>query len=244
MPDLVPRPAAGRIFEGSRPVRLGDARPSGHLRLDAAARYLQDLSADDTADAALPDAAFWVVRRTVLEVQAFPRYLERLQLATWCSGIGSHYAERRIEMVGEHGGRVEATSLWVHLDRDSGRPRRLVEGFADLYGEAAGERTVSARLRHPPPPEGASRVPWPLRVTDFDLMDHVNNAVYWQVVEEALASRPLQRAPLRAEVEHRQAVERGATVEWVAEERADGGLGVWVLDAGRVAASAVVQSIR
>jgi acyl-ACP thioesterase len=239
-PELVPRPSEGRAFEGARPVRLGDVRPSGHLRLDAAARYLQDLSADDTADAALPDAAYWVVRRTVLHVHAFPRYLERLALATWCSGIGSHYAERRIDMAGEDGGRVEASSLWVHLDQASGRPRRLADGFEDLYGTAAGGRKVSARLRHEGRPPEVPVHPWVLRATDFDVLDHVNNAAYWQVVEEALAARPLLRAPLVATVEHRQAIERGASVTWAAQAREDGGVAVWILDGDQVAATAVV----
>ncbi len=243
VPTLAPRPAAGRIFEGSRPVRLADVRSSGHLRLDAAARYLQDLSADDTADAALPDAAFWVVRRTVLEVLAFPRYLEPLHLATWCSGIGSHYAERRIEVTGDQGARVEAISLWVHLDGRSGRPRRLVDGFEELYGAAAAGRRPSARLLHPGPPEGAATTPWPLRATDIDVMDHVNNAAYWHVVEEALATRPVMQAPIRAELEHRTAIERGASVAWCARDRDDGGVELWVLDGDRVAASAVVAPL-
>ena len=92
------------MFEGARRVRLADVSPAGRLRLDAAARFLQDLSADDTADAALEDAEAWVVRKTVIEVAAFPRYLEPLELATWCSGTGSHWAERRISIQGERGG--------------------------------------------------------------------------------------------------------------------------------------------
>ena len=83
------------MFEGVRRVRLGDVGPHGRLRLDAVARYLQDLSADDTADSALEDAQAWVVRKTVIEVRRSPRYLEPLRLATWCSGTGSHWAERR-----------------------------------------------------------------------------------------------------------------------------------------------------
>ncbi|HJR25736.1 MAG TPA: acyl-ACP thioesterase domain-containing protein [Acidimicrobiales bacterium] len=243
-PELVVRPSAGRVFEGARPVRLADVRPSGHLRLDAAARYLQDLSADDTADADLPDAAHWVVRRTVLRVDAFPRYLERLRLATWCSGIGSHYAERRVDVEGDGGGRVAASSLWVHLDATSGRPRRLGEGFEALYGTSAAGRKPSARLRHGGPPDGVDARPWSLRSTDFDLLDHVNNSVYWQVVEEALASRPLVRAPVVAELEHRQAIERGATVTWSTAARDDGGLALWILDGATIAATAVVAPMR
>lgn len=239
---LVPRPAAGRVFEGEQRVRLGDVRPSARLRLDAAARYLQDLSADDTADADLPDPSAWVVRRTTMEVRAFPRYLERLALATWCSGTGSHFAERRVEVVGERGGRIDGTTLWVHVDQRSGRPRRLGPGFDALYGEAAGGRKVSARLRHGGPPGDAPRRPWALRTTDLDVLGHVNNAVYWEVVEQALVDRRELRAPLRAEVEHRTAVEQGATVEWVAQDQGEA-IAVWVLADGAVAASATVAPL-
>ena len=239
LPGPVDRPTAGRVFEGTQRVRLGDVRPSARLRLDAAARYLQDLSADDTADADLPDPAAWVVRRTTMEVLAFPRYLEHLHLATWCSGTGSHFAERRVEVEGARGGRISGTTLWVHVDHRSGRPRRLGPGFDALYGASAAGRKISARLRHPGPPADAPRSPWALRATDLDVLGHVNNAVYWEVVEQALADRPELRAPLRAEVEHRTAVEQGASVEWVAQDTADG-LSVWVLAEGAVAASGVV----
>jgi len=237
---LVSRPAAGRVFEGLRRVRLGDVSPAGRLRLDAATRYLQDVSADDTADAALPEAEAWVVRRTVIEVRAFPRYLEPLALATWCSGTGSHWAERRISVVGEAGGAIEAATTWVHLDPASGRPRRLSEGFDALYGEAAAGRRVKARLVHPDPPAGLPDRPWPLRFTDFDVLGHVNNAAYWEAVEEALSSRRDLRAPLRAEVEHRAAVERGATVEVRTADGADGRLDLWLLADGAVVTTARV----
>lgn len=235
---LPPRPAAGRMFEGVRRVRLADARPSGRLRLDAAARFLQDVSADDTADAALPDSQAWVVRRTVIEVLRFPRYLEGLRLATWCSGTGSHYAERRVEMRGEWDGAVDAVSLWVHVDAATGRPRRLGEGFTERYAEAASGRRVSARLVHPDPPADVELRPWPLRATDLDVLGHMNNAAYWQVVEEALALQPGPRGPMRVEVEHRRAVEPGALVDWAKVVDDDGGFTLWVLADAVVAATA------
>jgi len=223
-------------------VRLGDVSPGGRLRLDAATRYLQDLSADDTADAALPDAEAWVVRRTVIEVQRFPRYLEALELATWCSGTGTHWAERRISVVGQRGGAIEAATTWVHFDTATGRPKRVPAGFEALYGEAAGGRRVKARLVHPDPPATAARRAWPLRFTDFDLLAHVNNAAYWEAVEEELAGLRDLRAPLRAELEHRAAVERGTEVQLVAAADA-GSLDVWLLAGGTVAASARVRSL-
>lgn len=223
-------------------MRLGDVSPGGRLRLDAATRYLQDLSADDTDDAGLPDAEAWVVRKTVLEVRQFPRYLERLELATWCSGTGSHWAERRISMVGADGGSVEAATTWVHIDQGTGRPKRVPEGFERLYGEAAGGRRVKARLEHPAPPADAPSRPWPLRFTDFDVLSHVNNAAYWEAVEEALSARRDLRAPLWAAVEHPMAIERGAGVELVALD-GESALSVWLLADDVVAASARVAAL-
>jgi acyl-ACP thioesterase len=241
---MVDRPERGRVVEGARKVRLGDVSPAARLRLDAAARYLQDVSADDTADADLPEREAWVVRRTVIEVRSFPRYLEPLALATWCSGTGSHYAERRVQVVGEMGGRIEAASLWVHLDHRSGRPLKLSDSFAALYSEAAGGRRIKGRLLHPgPPAEGPSeRWPWRLRFTDFDVLSHVNNAAYWEVVEEVLATRPDLRAPLRAELEHRSAIERGADVEVLVDATTDA-VSLWILADGAVAATAVVRPL-
>ena len=239
---LAQRPVTGRVFEETRRVRLGDVSPGGRLRLDAATRYLQDLSADDTADASLPDAESWVVRKTVVEVRSFPRYQESLALATWCSGTGSHWAERRISMVGSAGGAIEAATTWVHVDSASGRPKRVPASFHDLYGAAAGGRRVKARLEHPDPPADAPRSVWALRFTDFDVLSHVNNAAYWEPVEEALSTRRALRAPLLAEVEHRVAIERGANVEVVVTD-SDGALAVWVLADGDVAASALVGSV-
>jgi acyl-ACP thioesterase len=241
MADLVGRPASGRVFEGARRVRLADVSPSGRLRLDAAARFLQDVSADDTADSALPDAEAWVVRKTTIEVAAFPRYLEPVRLATWCSGTGSHWAERRISLVGERGGAVEAATTWVHIDLQGQRPSRIPDGFDAIYGEAAGGRRVKARLDHPGPPDATPvAFAWALRFTDFDVLGHVNNAACWQIVEEVLADRRDLRAPLVAEVQHRSAIERGAAVA-VRVAEAEGHLGIWVEADSEVAVTARVS---
>lgn len=251
MEHLVVEPDSGRVVRRQRPVRVADTSPSGRLRLDAMARHLQDVSADDTGDVDLEGKEHWVVRRLVLAVPQFPVLRERLSLATWCSGIGSHYAERRVSMIGDRGGRVEAAAVWVHIDGASGRPKRLPAAFADIYGEAAGGRRASARLQHDDPPAGAARsaTPWPLRFTDFDVLGHVNNSVYWSPVEEVLARRRDLRAPLRAEIEHRGALGQGAVASVAVEDRPDGAVAVWVLggtagEVGAVAASAVVSPLR
>lgn len=214
---LVPVPASGRIFRGARPARLADADPTGRLRFDATARYLHDLSNDDTRDADLANDSSWVVRRTVIDVRVAARFLEKLELATWCGGTGSRWAERRVSIEGAKGARIEAASLWVHVDLATMVPTRLEPDFLALYGEAAAGRTIGSKLLLPaPPPDGATSRPWPLRRTDLDVLDHVNNAAYWSALEELVGERPdLVEGPCRGIVEFAKPIEAGATVDLV-----------------------------
>src|SRR3954454_20918311 len=98
---------APRRYTASRPVRLSDVTPKGRMRLDAAARYLQDVANDDAVDAIGEDAASWVVRRTTLRVERFPVFREEVVLTTWASGIGGRWAERSTSVVGSSEARIE-----------------------------------------------------------------------------------------------------------------------------------------
>jgi acyl-ACP thioesterase len=224
-------PTDGRRFTGSATIRLGDSSPGGRARLDALARLLQDVADDDARDAGFGDLT-WVVRRTALVVQRFPVYLEPLQLTTWCAGFGAAWAERRISMRGASGGHVQSSTLWVHLDGTTMRPARLPRDFLDVFGPSAGGRAVSSKPTLAPAASDVPGTPWPLRFTDFDVLEHVNNAVYLAPVEQALAERRSLRAPLTVVVEHGDPIERGDHVSWVVRDRVDGFDG-WLVGAGR-----------
>src|SRR3954449_9792258 len=140
---MVGLPAAGRTFTGRRRVRLGDCSPGGRLRLDAAARYVQDLSDDDTRDAGLAQMT-WVVRRTVIDVARFPVYLDPLEMVTWCSGLGSRWAERRVDITGASGGSMRSATLWVHLDSESLRPVPMSSAFDQIFVPSSLGRTISS----------------------------------------------------------------------------------------------------
>ena len=241
---ILPVPARGRIFTGARLARFGDLSPGGRLRLDALARYCQDVSSDDTADAALANDTAWVVRRTAVEFHRSPGFREPLALSTFCSGIGGRWAERRVSITGSAGASLEVVSLWVHVDAGTGRPVSLPAEFHRCYDEAAAGRSVSARLQHDAAvPDDAIRQPWALRFVDFDLLDHVNNAATWSMVEEVLVRRPELRPPLRAELEYRTAIERGTEVTLATRDR-DGTLDLWIVAGGPDAGDDVVATAR
>jgi acyl-ACP thioesterase len=212
--ELVPPPASGRIFIQSIRPSLGDCAPSGRIRLDGIARCLQDVAYSDVEEAGLADSAVWVVRRTRINVRRFPRFAEHLAVRTFCSGLGRMWAERRttIALEGSSDNDVEAVSLWVHLDPASWRPTPFSDEEIAVYGAAAGGRRVTARLRHPLPAEATRSVRWGFRLTDCDLAGHINNASYWQPLEEELLLGGEDPRSLDAEIEYRNPSQSGEKV--------------------------------
>lgn len=200
----------GRRFRHHARVGLGDAAPDGRARLDALARWLQDAAYLDVVDAGFEGRGAWVVRRSRMEIARFPAFGEPLELTTWASGLGKMWAERRTTIAGERGGAVEATALWVFVDPESGRPLPLEPAQVAAWGTSAAGRRVRARLTHDDAPAEAPATPWRFRRADLDVADHVNNAAYWEVVEEDLEIA--REAALVAEVEHRGAADAGEAV--------------------------------
>jgi len=186
-------PQRGRAFSEQRLVGPGDTAVSGRARLDTIVDWLQAVAYADVVDAGLDRDVLWVVRRCALEVDRFPRLGERVTLTTACSSLGARWAERRTSLPG-----VEAVALWVAIDPQSLRPARI-DHLAGVYGESAGDRRVKTGLTHPAPPPEAEARPWRFRQADVDVAGHINNAAYWQALEEEeLPDR------LYAEIEHRE----------------------------------------
>ena len=250
--EFVDCPPGGRRVTRTRAVRLADVTASGRVRLDALARYLQDVAADDGDEIGLDGAGAWVLRRAALTFNELPRFRDTLELTTFCSGVGPRWAERRttIRTVGRAlvdsaaESAVESAAVWVYVD-GAGRPTTLEPWFHEHYGASADGRRVSGRLRLPAPPAAADARAWPLRSTDFDVLGHVNNAVAWSAVEDGLSRvAPRGGGPeprlAGATIEYRAAIDPGDTPELVSSVT-PGRLSCWLRCAGDVRTAALVR---
>ena len=246
METLRPEPASGRVYTARRIVRSTDVVPSGRLRLDALARYLQTAAEDDLSDSGLAEPVVWLVRRCELRIRTLPAMGDRLRVATFCSGTGPRWAERTTTLSsGDGTPLVQATAVWAAVSAADGRPVPLSPQFLTAYSGSAGGRVVSARLSHPRPDTTfhagneagitSPRRAWPLRAVDFDTAGHVNNAVHWAVVEDELAAGDW--IPSAAEMEYHRAILPGCTPELMTDRR-EGETVLWLLAGGRVLASA------
>lgn len=220
---FVPEPERGRVFRMTRPVRIGDTNTIGRLRLDAAARYLQDVGNDDTLDLGVGDGGAWVCRKIELAVPgAYPVLRDRVQLATFCGGAGSRWVERRTTITAPGNARIETATLWVHLDPETRRPATVPQWFFDHYGDTVGTHRPDHRLHLADPPSDANQRTWPLRVTDFDVLAHVNNAIAFAALEDCWAREGRLDLPRRVTVEYHGPLDPGDAVslQWLADDDA------------------------
>lgn len=233
--ELLDPPAVGRRFRAEQKVRLGDVDPSGQLRLDATARYMQDIASDDAADAELDGTWGWVVRRSMIEVRQPAVLDEVVTVTTYCTGLGRSWAERTTLLAGSLGAEIATVSLWVQVAVDTGRPAALTQQFIDTYGSACDGRKVSARLALAAPTDSATAVPWAVRRVDLDPFEHVNNAANWAFVEESLNGTTSRRG--RAEMEFAGPVTHGTIVHRIVESTKTV-TSMWLLQKGSVLSAA------
>ena len=227
---FVPDPVSGRIFATSRLVRMTDVTPSGRLRLDAVARYLQEAAEDDVTDSGWDEPYDWLLRRSVVTIAGFPAHRERVTVRTFCSGTGPRWAERTTTVSGPGGDLIQARAIWVAVASQTGAPAPLSREFLAVYGESARGRRVTARLYHDGPDPALTGRPWPVRAADLDPAGHVNNTVHWAAAEDALAGAGW--LPSAAEIEYAQPILPGSEPTLVVGEHLPSGLDVWLM-AGR-----------
>ena len=181
-------PPSGRVFRGARRVHLGRCRHPGELRLEALARYLQDVATDDADDARLSEhRGGWVLRSSDLEITGCP-----------CTTKSSSW--RRSAAASARAGPSDARHA-VRFRRPSGdggalgvhRPRAVVARSPSTTtstpstASRGGRRSArSAGARSAGAMRGVRS--WSLRESDFDVLDHVNNARSLEAVEDELAS--------------------------------------------------------
>ena len=216
--DLMPVPDPNPdVFDRQWPLRPADVDRLGRLRMDAAARHIMDIGQDHLREMGHNDThPLWIVRRTMVDMIAPIEFQDMLRLRRWCSGTSNRWCEMRVRIDGRKGGLIETEAFWINFNRETQTPARI----ADDFMAALLKTTDVDRLRWKPYLKAGSREDaqeirrFPVRVSDIDLFDHVNNSVYWKVVEEFLEPHPeLLEAPLRVTLEHDAAVAYGDDLE-------------------------------
>jgi len=205
------------VFDREWPLRVADIDPGGRLRLDAAARHIQDIGQDHVHELGFDEShPLWVVRRTMIDLIRPLEFQDRLRLRRWCSGTSTRWCETRVRIDGRKGGLIESEAFWININRETQGPARISDDFiAGLQRTTTVDRLRWKAYLKAGGREDATQVrPYPVRVSDIDIFDHMNNSVYWSVVEDYLYNNPeLLQKPLRVTIEHDLPVALGDELE-------------------------------
>jgi acyl-ACP thioesterase len=234
------------VYRARRTVRADATRPDHRLQFDGVARYLQDLGQDHLEAAEFEHIhPYWIARRTVIDMYDSGHWPEKLTLERWASKMGSRWCTVRIDLDGDAGTRVESDTFWINFNIDTGTPSRLDDEFVAKFGQVADPGVLRWKAwLDPKPHPDAEVIPFRLRSTDLDYIDHVNNAVYWAALEEALHRHPdlRDRTPLRGIVEHNSPLVLADEPTVLAHRDGDT-LSVWLMAGERNAAALAAQAL-
>jgi acyl-ACP thioesterase len=206
------------VFDREWPLRVADIDREGRLRFDAAARHIQDIGQDQLREMGFEEThPLWIVRRTMVDLIRPVEFGDMLRMRRWCSGTSNRWCEMRVRIDGKRGrGLIESEAFWININRDTEIPARIADDFLEgLLRTTDIDRLRWKAYLTADSRDGAAEIhEFPVRVTDIDLFDHMNNSVYWSVIEDYLASFPeLLAAPLRVTIEHDAPVALGDKLE-------------------------------
>jgi acyl-CoA thioester hydrolase len=208
----------------------------GEMRSSSLVRRLQETAVEASTEAGFPPEWYvgagttWLVRRSTIAFGEPIRAGETLEVRTWVDDFRRVRSIRRYEVRRADGALVAgATTDWVYLELATGRllrvPEAMIAGFVP-------EGPVPSLPREPialgAPSEAAVRTSRRVEPADLDALGHVNNAVYVDYVEAAVAAALAGRVlppPLRAathDVEYVAEARLGEELECVVWPVADG----------------------
>ena len=176
-------------------VRFYECDANSHLNSAYYLRYMQETAFDASAAAGYDMARYdqmqrhWLIRESQVEYLLPLRYNQRVAVTTWITDFRRVTSRRAYEFRLVETGELAALAFtdWVFLDTANNRPATIPQSLVDDFfpeGAPGHFPTRKPFPTSPPPPPGVfcmyRRVAW----QDIDTMQHVNNAVYMEYINE------------------------------------------------------------
>ena len=202
-------------------VRFDEAAPDGRIRTSVLLRYAQDLAWYHSAYRGFTREWYrergltWLARAAEVTVEGDMRVGDEIVGTTQVVGWRRVWARRRTDFVDASGARLAWTNVdWVLLDR-RGAPTRVPPDFDEHFWAPQATFPLGRVTLPERPADAAPPMTIQVRPQELDPMDHVNNAVYADWLDEAIVRAggepDVRSIPRTIRLEYARAVEAGAT---------------------------------
>ena len=212
-------------------VRFDEAAPDGRIRTSVLLRYAQDLAWYHSAyhgftrDWYRERGLTWLARAAEVTVEGDMRVGDEIVGTTQVVGWRRVWARRRTDFVDADGRPLAWTHVdWVLLDA-RGAPTRVPNDFDKDFWAPQADFPLG-RVNLTDPPEDVETASILVRPQELDPMDHVNNAVYADWLDEQVlrlgGEAEVRAIPRTVRLEYARAVEPDSTVSAEAWREAGG----------------------
>lgn len=182
------------IFSQSIHINAGDVDPKGELSLGKLMLLFQDqallhyTTKAQTWDELFREKKSWVLNKIELDIKRLPKLSENIKLATWSQSVNQFKGLREFEMH-DKDGNILLTCLmsFIYFDFEKKTPvvfdRSKVPGFTQNEKSNFGHLNAW-RLETPTLESSVQKKSYGLRISDFDINNHVNNIIYFDLIND------------------------------------------------------------
>ena len=174
-------------------VRFSEIDHTEMMTLPALVNYFQDCSTFHSESLGLGIEALkekgkaWILSSWQIVVERYPKMGEEIHIETWPTGFEKMCGTRNFRMRTKDGEVLAyANSIWVYMDIRKGRPARPDEQEIAAYGEEEPLKMEYASRKIALPKETVPKERFPVRRSQIDTNEHVNNCQYIQMALEVM----------------------------------------------------------
>lgn len=184
-------------FQQTRKIDYFQTATDGRIKLDALVRILQNAAldhvheADRDARVIIAAGYAWILNKVILDIARYPVYGETVTVNTWHRGTKGFKSYREYEILAGNQRVATAASSWLFLDLARRKVVKVPKETDALYGVVptmALDRDIEAWKpdKNLVPDESMEII---TRRSDYDMLGHVNNAVYFDYLDTLLGNQ-------------------------------------------------------
>ena len=216
-------------------VRYSEVGNDKKLSLSSLINYFQDCSTFQSQDIGFgvrkleQERRAWLLSSWQIVVDRYPDLFEEIEVCTWAYDFKGFYGMRNFCLKDREGVMLaRANSVWIYMDRDSGRPARIPKEEAQAYAIEEKLPMDYASRKIALQGDGRQMAPIEVKPHHLDTNHHVNNGQYVAVAMDFLPEHTFIRQ-MRAEYK-KQALLGDVFYPYVEEH--DGTYGISLNDSG------------
>ncbi|EQC48019.1 acyl-[acyl-carrier-protein] thioesterase [Bacteriovorax sp. Seq25_V] len=182
-------------------INAGDVCPKGQLSLKKLMLLFQNIALDhytsraQTWDELVKKKQAWVLTKIELDLRQTPFLAQDIKLSTWSRGTQQFKGFREFEVTCEDKTLITANTSWIYLDLVKKSPVAFNQSLFPNFtpSTTSNFEGLDNTWRIKEDFNLQNEIEYKLRYTDYDINNHLNNTVYFELLEDYMMNNQIER---------------------------------------------------